>query len=133
MIFLSLYSNTQASKSTKGLIFYVKQHKVKLLAKTITSAEQEKPRNYTSSSSLFNTLSVHLYKDLICSKKSNFAKSSAVKMRLSECTETLFTSVMSLTKQFQNKWQHTHNHLNSAGKHNTPTKFKKSCQKPVSN
>lgn len=63
-------------------------------------------------------------------QEGNFAKSGAVKMRLSECTEMLFSSVMAPAMQFQNKQQDTHNHTNSAGKHNTHIhthrKFKKS-------
>ena len=114
LIFLALYSNTQASKSTKGLVFYDKQHKVKLLTKTIMSAEQEKPGNYTSSSSLLNPLSVFLYKDLIYSRKATL-QSQVPSERLSECTEMLFTSVMSLTKQFPRKWHRTHNHMKLCG------------------
>lgn len=132
LIFLALYSNTQASKRTKGLVLYDKQHKVKLLTKTITSAEQEKPGNYTSSSSLLYTLSVFLYKDLIYSKKATL-KSQVPSERLSECAEMLFTFVMSLPKQFPRKRHRTHNHMKLCREHSTLTNFKKSCQKPVSN
>lgn len=75
MIFLARYSNTQVSKSTKGFIFYDKQHKVKLLTKTITSAEQGKPCNYKSFLLSFQYChTVHLYKDLICSGKRQLCK-----------------------------------------------------------